>query len=446
MTLLLTLLALLAALAWTTLAGWSLARLFTAGLSREETAAWSFAVGLLLHVALYVSLLAARAIPGPRNLLAAEAVVLAASLAAKRPRHAADRGQSRRTPATAVLLALLAAGALGLFAVDVLGSPIDATDFLAIWGWKARTIFFSGSIPLRLFHDPFTFWSHPEYPLFVPLCLASFAAVLRRFDAHALMILYPAFEAATLLALFGFLRRKGSPVAGGVAALVAAACFPLYRAANAGTAEVPMALGFVLAAIAALDLAEGNSSAARLRALVASVLCVTIKQEGSLFVALLALWLVGREIRSRRVWHASWLSFALPPLVQAAALRILRGPVAPRDFDLTLLTPRRLPEWLGRWREVLVHLARVEIPAAALPLMGLVLFLVLSRRRGEDPVLVVLAVQTGAYAAAASLSAFGPVWGLESAFARTTLALVPALALVLGGRAASLARAASSHP
>jgi len=93
MTLLLTLLALLAALAWTTLTGWSLARLFTAGLSREETAAWSFAVGLLAHVALYASLLAARAAPGPKKLLAAEAVVLAASLAGKRPRHTADGGQ-----------------------------------------------------------------------------------------------------------------------------------------------------------------------------------------------------------------------------------------------------------------------------------------------------------------------------------------------------------------
>lgn len=178
----------------------------------------------------------------------------------------------------------------------------------------------------------------------------------------------------------------------------------------------------------------------------ASVLCVTIKQEGSLFVALLALWLVGREIRSQRASHASWLFFALPSLVQAAVLRALRGPVARRDFDLTLLAPRRLPEWLGRWREVLVHLARVEIAAAALPLMGLVLFLVLSRRRGEGPLLVVLAVQTGAYAAAASLSVFEPAWGLESAFARTTLALVPALALVLGARAAFLTRAANSDP
>src|SRR5207247_2057537 len=123
----------------------------------------------------------------------------------------------------------------------------------------------------------FAFWSHPEYPLFLPMCLASFAAVLGRFDGQALALLYPAFEGATLLALFGYLRRRVSPAAGAIGALLAAFCFPLYRAANAGTAEVPMAFAFVLVATAVFDVIESDSFSVRLRMLLAAVLCATIK-------------------------------------------------------------------------------------------------------------------------------------------------------------------------
>ena len=171
MTLFLALLVVIAALAWVTLVGWSVTRLAVARLSPEETVAWSFAIGILLHVSLYATLLAAKASPGPKELFVGEAIVFGASLLAAR-RLRGRESFPIRFPTAGVLLATLA---VGPYALDVLGSPLDSTDFLAIWGWKARLIFSSESIPSRLFHDPFTVWSHPVYPLFVPLCLASFA-------------------------------------------------------------------------------------------------------------------------------------------------------------------------------------------------------------------------------------------------------------------------------
>jgi hypothetical protein len=73
------------------------------------------------------------------------------------------------------------------------------------------------------------------------------------------------------------------------------------------------------------------------------------------------------------------------------------------------------------------------------------LFLLFSRRRNEDILLPALLAQVAAYATAASLSTFGPAWALESAFSRTTIALVPAAVLVLGARAGALFSPSKGH-
>jgi hypothetical protein len=329
-----------------------------------------------------------------------------------------------------------------LFALDSIAEPMWATDFLAIWGLKAKTIFLSASIPDRLFHDSFTFWSHPEYPLLLPLSLASLATIVGKFDDQALAILYPAVEAATLFLLFGHLRRRVSFPAGATAAVLAAFCFPLYRAANAGTAEVPLAFALVLAATAFLDASEQDTGSARLRLLIASHLCASLKQEGALFAGLLAVaLLIGWLARRGPSSPIPALCLLVPVALHVVGPRILEGPIPRRDFDFTLLAPARWSEWIARGLEVFRHLFRVELATAAVPVAALLLFLLTSRRRREDILLPVLLAQVAAYAMAASLSAFGPAWGLESAFSRTTITLVPALALVLGARAGALSPA-----
>jgi hypothetical protein len=419
------------------LVGWAIARLFCASLSLPEILGWSFACGLLFCASFYEALLLARARPRAGYLLAAGGVVLLLSLAFRRGPALPPDAPRPRWRAWAFAAALSVPWLL--FALESIAEPMWATDFLAIWGLKAKTIFLSASIPDRLFNDPFTFWSHPEYPLLLPLSLASLATVVGKFDDQALALLYPAFEAATLLLLFGHLRRRVSFTAGAVAAVLAAFCFPLYRASNAGTAEVPLAFAFVLAATACLDAMERDTGPARLRLLIASHLCASFKQEGALFAGLLALALLIRWLARRdRSSPIPALCLLLPVALQAVGLRVLAGTIPRRDFDFTLLAPARWSEWIARCLEVFRHLFRVELAAAAVPAAALLLFLLSSRRRREDILLPVLLAQTAAYAMAASLSAFGPAWGLESAFSRTTITLVPALVLVLGARAGAL--------
>src|SRR5688572_19401740 len=141
---------------------------------------------------------------------------------------------------------------------------------------------------MRLFQDPALYWAHREYPLLVPFSLATLASFAGAWDDQALALLFPLCELATLLALSGFLARRVSSLAGAAAAALASLDFFLYRAVNAGTAEVPFALSLVLVSCAFLDVLHDATRPAVARLFAATLFCVSIKQEGTLFVVLLA--------------------------------------------------------------------------------------------------------------------------------------------------------------
>jgi hypothetical protein len=315
-----------------------------------------------------------------------------------------------------------------------------ATDYLAVWGLKGRTIFETASIPSRLFHDPALEWAHPEYPLLLPLTFAALSAAIRAWDDRALTLLYPFCEVATILAVFGFLSRRVSENAGVVAAVLTALCARLYAPVSVGTAEIPMALGFVLAACAALEATIEDSPSVRVRLALAALFCAATKQEGTLFV----LFLVAMILWSRRA-GGRILAFTavVPVFVHGALLRLLRGPVLRRDFDLTLLAPRRWGDLLSRLGIVGQRLVSVELRGAIIPVAAILLFLLLTRRGPFDRLLWPLALQTLTYAAVCALCAFGPIWLIEASFSRITLALFPTWALILASRL-SLPKSGSS--
>ena len=428
----------------TALLGFVFSRRFSGGLSRGERAAWALATGLVVQ-AILVVLLAAAGIPlRPLFLVSAGILVFAAAAAAggSRPRPAPGLGPGERAPRWSPAARLLFGAALAawtLFLVAAAGEPMWATDYLAIWGLKGKTIFETGGLPARLFRDPALYWAHREYPLLVPLSLAALAGVAGEWNDRALALLFPGAALATLLAISGFLARRGSRTAGAAAALLAALCFRLYHPVNAGTAEVIFALGAVLAACAFLDFAERDAPEARARVFVAALFCAATKQEGTLWIALLGiLYLAGRRGRLRsRETALGAAAFAVPPAAHWILLFLLRGPETRRDFDFRLFEPASWAALAHRFGDVVGRVATTEAREAAVPLAAIALFLLLTRRAFADVLLPALLVQVFFYCVAFSVSSFDPMYAVEGAFRRIALTLFPTLTLILGARLAS---------
>lgn len=428
MSLLVAALATLAAALASCLVGYALARFFTPGLSRAERLAWSFATGLLVQSLLFLVGVALFPGRGASVVIALDILILATSFFARRPgRKRAPVVRAEPIGRIAVFLLVVAGAAWLVFLVFATSEPMWSTDYLAIWGLKGKTIAALGAITPRLFSDPALYWAHWEYPLLVPLSLASLAALAGGWRDQALALFYPLCELATLGALYGFLARRISGLAGASAAALAALCFPLYHPVNAGTAEIPFAYSVVLVSVAFLDALSERSRATLARLAVASLFCVAIKQEGALFVLLLAgtLWV-------RRRGREGW-TLVVPWAIHAGLLYLLRGAQTRRDFDMTLLAPGRWGELAPRVLTVFGHVLGSQVLSVWLPLLALLLFFVFTRRAPADALLPALVIQVLAYVVSFSLSAFAPTWA-AGVFPRLTMSLFPAFSLVLCAR------------
>jgi hypothetical protein len=431
-------LALVLALAMTYGVGWSLTLFCAGGLRRAERWAWSLAAGLLAQSVLLLAAAAAGLPPRRGFFLAADLIVVAlcAWLARDRSGRPEIASPSDRTGPLVALLLTAAGAAWLLFLLLAVSEPMWATDYLAIWGLKGKTIYETLALPSRLFRDTSLYWAHREYPLLVPLTLAALAGIAGEWNDQALAPLFPAVSLVTLALLYGFLSRRVSRTAGAVATCLAAFCFRLYNPVNAGTAEVPFALGAVLAACALLDLLEANSSQTRLRLALAALFCAAAKQEGTLWIALLGVvFLAVRGLRGwkREEWKAA-AAFAVPPTVHWVLLFLLRGPQTRRDFDFHFFEPGQWTNLLARFAAVCTRIATTEMREAALPLAAILVFLLVTRRSLADVLLPALAVQILCYSVAFSVSSFDPMYAVDGAFRRIALTLFPVLSLVLGAR------------
>jgi hypothetical protein len=415
--------------------GWAVSRFFTGSLTRPEKVAWSFAAGLLVQAVLFLIVVSIRPGDALVPLLVVDAVLVAASLLARRPALTpVPRVRGAGRPLVVALLAVAAVAWL-IFLVSALSEPMWATDYLAMWGLKGKTIFETGFVPRRLFQDPALFWGRPDHPLLVPLSLATLASLSGGWNDQALALLFPLCELATILAVWGFLARRVSPLAGASAAALVSVCFPLYRAVNAGLAEIPLAFALVLASCAFFDVRGAGSRSATTRLFLASLFSAWIKPEGTLFVLLLAgvLW-VWQRTRVVDTWKSGGWALVVPPVLHAGLMYFLARPIPPRDFDPTFLEPRRWSELLSRFGSVLARILGTELLHVWIPVLAIGLFFLTTRRALADPLLAVFALQILAYLAAFSISSFDPMWKVDSCLQRIVATLYPAFALVLGAR------------
>ena len=402
-----------------------------------ERLAWGFAAGLAILTASVPLAFALRMPPGwlPFVLLAALTVSLARLLRI-RERASVEKGPSPGA-LTWVFLVALAAG-VALYGLRALTEPMWANDYLAIWGLKGKTFFAEGGVPQRLFQWRSLSFSHPEYPLGLPFLYAGIGFLLGRWDDHAMALVFPFVQVATLLALFGWLRRRGAawPLALGVSALLSH-FEPLYRGFTTGMAEVPLSFGLLLLGTSLCDQVDRTDRGASRRLGLASLVCAGTKNEGLFFVAA-ALVVAALSALSRKGLAArAAAALALPAALVVAAHRLIRRSLPLRDFDFTLLRkPEALLPRVGESLATAIH----EIPLAAwIGLAALAVLLAVGRPvPAGERLLALAACGLGAYLLLPSLAVAGPAWLVRTASFRTIAALAPLAAAGLAVRLAPL--------
>ena len=395
---------------------------------RPERFAWGFASGTAILASSVALAFSFHSPPGwlPFLLLGA-AVGLPARIFRFRSRWPDLPGHAGGRRASTVFLAILVLGVI-LYALRALTEPMWANDYVAIWGFKGKTFFAEREIPDRLFRWLSLSFSHPEYPIGLPLLYAGIAFLQGRWDDHAMALLFPFFQVATLLVLFGWLRRRGAsrPLALAAAALLSQ-FEPLYRAFTTGMAEVPLSFGVLLLGTSLADRIERTDRGATRRLALAALVCTATKNEG-LYLVAAAFLVAALSLFSRKGFAARAAAIlALPAALVVAAHRLIRGSLPLRDFDFTLLSkPASLLSRIGES----IGSAFSGTPIAAwIGLAALAVLLWAGRPAPAGPALLALAAAGfAAYLFLPALAVEGPRWLVETAFFRTTAALAPLLA------------------
>jgi hypothetical protein len=407
--------------------GWGASALLVPPGGRAERMAWGFAVGLTLTGLSVPLAFALRLHPGwlPFLILAALVVLPARILRL--------RGQTVSEPSApldgvSAILGLVLVAGVALYALKALTEPMWANDFVAIWGLKGKTFFAEGRVPERLFLWKALRFTHPEYPLGIPFLYAGIAYLLGRWDDHAMALLFPLIQVATLLALFGWLRRRGAtpPLALAAAALLSQ-FEPLYRGFTTGMADVPLSLALLLFGTSLCDRVDRTDPGASRRLVLASLVCAGTKNEGLFFVAAGLVVAAFSSLSRRGVFARAAALIVLPAALVAAAHRLLRGHLPLSDFDFSLL--RRPGELADRVGETLATVMRGTPPLAVIGLAALAALIAAGRGSPAGTRLLALAAcGLSAYLFLPALAVAGPAWLVETAFFRTTAALAPLVA------------------
>ena len=403
---------------------------------RAERAGWSWAIGVALAAAMVPLALFVGATPGwaAFGILGLLGIGAGAgfrvSSAQGAPAAQTDAMRAPRDVRLPIGLVCLVALGVALYALRALTEPMWSNDYIAIWGLKGKTVHAAGAIPRRLFEDPALGFSHPEYPLGLPFLYAGVSFLTGRWDDHALALLFPIFQVATLAVLVGWLRRHGASRGTALVAAATLVCFePLYTSFMTGMAEVPLSFGLLLFGTALADALEGDSGALR-RLAAASALIAATKNEGLFYAA--AGCAIAALFGGSRRWRVALA--ALPTALFVHGLHVAAlGRLPLRDFDVAsvslartgeaLAAALRLPGAVG-WAELLL--------LAALAALGV-------RGGAGDRMLGLCACGLAAYLLLPAFAVRGPEWLVQTALPRTSAALAP---LAAGAVAIRLARPA----
>lgn len=227
------------------------------------------------------------------------------------------------------LLAALAAETVLLArAVWLYGADNDA---VAIWALKGRVLATNG-MPASLLQDPSRVWSHPEYPLHVPIDIAMVFQVVGAGSLQPLKLLFVAFAVALVLLFQGLAARLGGTTSSALYGLLLLGVPFVVASALPIAADIPLG-ALLLGAAGFLWLwADRHERGDLVLASALFAISLWTKRDAE------AMWVAGAAIvavaglRSARRFATDVLTYILPAL-PALGWYVVAGRIAQPDPD-----------------------------------------------------------------------------------------------------------------
>lgn len=352
-------------------------------------------------------------------LLLALAVVRGFTPGQERPAVANPRNLNWQGKLAWVVLLLLAAGAL-LLAVRS-GWVRQAFQFDAVsrWMFKAKALASEQTLLGQVSTDPVYGFTHQRYPPLVSHVANLVTLALGRYDDRIASAIFPWYAVALAGVVYGAVARRSGPLTGALGAFWVAhlpiVCFLIAPPPGAGAAsamaDIPLSLFVTGAVLAACDAVEGRRDRAHLEAgLMLGFALLTKNEAVPLLVGLsLALLVSAPTSRLRRV--AGVAGTALLVFLPLWGLLALGLPATDENYPAQL-TLEALQSGLSRLGLVFSRLAfqLVDLRIWNVTWLAVIALLAVGgglwRRRALRLVMIVLAVQLGAYIYAYLISAW----------------------------------------
>jgi hypothetical protein len=364
----------------------------------------------------------------------------------KQVRHqgmTANADAERRTPAASrsgrLVVATTTLGFLAMAALAVssiwarwAASPHGTWDAIGIWNLRARAIA-RGAPDWAAIVSPALDWSHPDYPLLLPVTIARLWAYAGSESTAIPAVVATLFVAATAATVVISVSRLRGWVAGLLAGTALLAARTYVAQSSCLCADVPLGF-FALAAVSCAALALRQSDAALLvLAGGAAALAAWTKNEGLVLLALLGLF-VAAVTRSPRALARVTLGAAVPMV----AIAIFKVTLAPSSYlldqgaDALASKLGDQSRWMlvaGRFGDLLP--AWGEVPGGAFAGLGLAVALTLqpdwAAARRALFALLVAAGMLAAYGVVYVITPADMRWQIATSFDRLVTQLWPAV-------------------
>ncbi len=350
------------------------------------------------------------------------ALLLVAALCGLRIWRQRASSPAPRTALAPHLFDLLTVLVVVSYVLMVTAAPLPEWDFGAVWGLKGKVFFEHHGIDWHFLKSRWNRFSHPDYPLLLPLNYDYLALLRGGWDDSRLGVLSAAFGVATLLIVRAATARQTSPMK---SALITLACAPVALAIQPGIGESPM-IAFTAAAL--LLLRDDDCHPPILLGLAGCS-----KNEGiALIAVVLAALLLFQRRRVLRFWPA--LAIAAPWMAVKTILSLKTDLAegsfiaraaerAPAAGEIAMALLQSLAD---RWVWLAIVLAFAVATAAA--------------RRRQRLIIAIVLLQLAAYFAIYLGVPYRVDWYIEGSWSRLTRQiLIPALVAAMLALAQTMA-------